>query len=297
VAALFAPSAWSRAFLVLAFGWIVVSGGCTTAVTHGSGMAPLFLILSLLVVPGGAALTLVASLLGRTASTRAAQHGANALLLALGGFFFAFSDPERGASGGAVIVSILLYSIPIALVGTLFVFFGTRAIKEIGERLAERRTELLRRALRDRGEASFDALAAASGVPDTEVDDALDRLHREGRLAVVLDAPARRAFTAEGFARKEAALVAAVYRQGRTALYDLARELGMSEPRVRELLFAALAHGRFAGYVDWRRGIVFSVDAQRLREGRACPNCGGPMDLAGSGVIACPYCGTEVLLT
>jgi hypothetical protein len=112
----------------------------------------------------------------------------------------------------------------------------------------------------------------------------------------VLDTTTQRAFTAESFAAKEQQLVATVYQRGRAAIYDVARELGLSEARLRELLYAALEHRRFSGYVDWHRGILFSADARLLREGRVCPNCGGAMDLAGSGAIACPYCSTEVLL-
>jgi hypothetical protein len=294
VRALFLPSPWSVALVTVTAVWLVLGGGCTTVVFQGSGLTSLFL--GVFVLPAGAALAFLAALVSRTASARAVLHGSTALLLALGAFLVAVSNFDRGFDVGSILVSILLYAIPIAVVGTLAVFFGGRSARELEERLAARRVERLRRALLERGAASFDELAAASGIPDTEVDDALDRLHGEGQLVVVLDAPARRAFTQEGFAAQEEALVRWVYERGRMAIYDLARQLGMSEARLRELLYAALSHGRFAGYVDWRRGIVFSIDARRLREGRVCPNCGGAMDLAGSGVIACPYCETEVLL-
>ncbi len=294
VVALFVPPPWSLVLVGLTAAWIVLASGCTAVTFQDPGLFTL--LVGVFVMPAGAALAFVAAIFGRTAAARAVLHGVTALLLALGALLLALNGFERGFDPGSLLVSILLYAVPIAVAGTLALFFGTRAAREVEERVEERRAERLRRALLCSGEASFEHLAAASGVAESDVDAVLDRLHGERRLEVVLDTTTRRAFTARAFAAKEAALLELTHRHGRASIYDVARQLGLSEARLREVLVAALGHGRFAGYVDWRRGIVFSADAARLREGRACPNCGGPMDLGGRGVIACPYCGTEVLL-
>jgi transcription initiation factor IIE alpha subunit len=294
VTTLLLPSPWSVGLVLVTGTWLLLGSGCTSIVFFGSGMVSA--LLGIFVVPGAALFAFVAALVSPTASARAAMMGTTTLLLALGAFLLAVSGFDHGFDVGSLLVSILIYAVPMAVAGTLTVFFGTRAAREVDDRLEERRVELLRRTLLVRREATFEELAEASGVPDTKVDDVLDRLKAAGAIDVELDATTRRAFTAECFAGKEQQLVATVYQRGRAAIYDVARELGLSEERLREVLYAALQHRRFAGYVDWRRGIVFSADARQLRDGRACPNCGGTMDLAGGGVIACPYCRTEVLV-
>ena len=289
------PSPWSIAIAAVTAAWLVLGGGCTTTLFFGSGLVSS--MLGLFIVPGGALLAFVTALVSPTASARATLMGATTLLLGLGAFLIAISDFDQGFDVGALLVSITIYATPMAVTGVLTVFFGSRAVKEVEDRLDERKVELLRRELLQRGEATFEQLADVSGVRDTEVDNVLDRLATTGEIAAVIDTTTRRAFTAARFADKEQQLVATVYERGRTALFDLARELGLSEDRLRQLLYDALEHRRFNGYVDWHRGTVFSADARRLREGRQCPNCGGSMDLAGGGVIACPYCRTEVFLT
>lgn len=294
VGALFLPTRASRLLVTVTATWLVLGSGCSTAVAAKGGM--LTILLGVGVVPVGAGATFLAALLARTAAARATLYGLTALLLSLGATLLAITDFDSGFDVGSLLVAVILYAVPVAVTATLALFFGTRAAREVEERLEERRTERLRRELARRGEASFEELAAASGHPESVVDDVLDHLHETGLLAVVLDPDRRRAFTTAAYASKEPALIAAVHQRGRLALYDLAQQLDLSEARLREVVYAALEHGRFSGYADWRRGILFSSDAQRLREGRACPHCGGPMDLAGRGAIACPYCGTEVLL-
>lgn len=128
------------------------------------------------------------------------------------------------------------------------------------------------------------------------MDDVLESRIAEGSLAAVLDVSSQRAFTLAKYRTKEQELVATVQARGKASIYDVAKALGLSEGHFRQMLYDALSHGRFAGYVDFRRGVVFSVDARKLREGKQCPSCGGKMDLAGNGVLACTFCGAEVLL-
>ncbi len=294
IASLLLPSPWSIGLAVFTVGWLLLGSGCTSTLFLGSGMVSV--LLGIFVVPGGALGAFLAALVSRTASARAVMMGVTTLLLALGAFLVSISGFDRGFDVGSLLVSITLYAVPMAVTGTLTLFFGSRAGQEVERRLAERRAELLRRELVVRGEASFAELAKASGISEDEVDDVLDHLEARGCLDVELDTHTRRAFTAERYAGKEDELVAVVNERGRAAIYDVARQLGLSDARLRDLLYAALEHRRFSGYVDWRRGIVFSADGRQLRAGRACPNCGGAMDLAGGGVIACPYCRTEVLV-
>ena len=59
---------------------------------------------------------------------------------------------------------------------------------------------------------------------------------------------------------------------------------------------ALVGRGLFSGYVDWNKGVLYSVEASQLQGRQTCPNCGAPLELAGKGLIKCPYCGAEIFL-
>ena len=61
-------------------------------------------------------------------------------------------------------------------------------------------------------------------------------------------------------------------------------------------LYDLVGLGLFTGYVDWRKGVLHSVEAAQLQGRQTCPNCGGELELAGKGLIRCPYCGAEIFL-
>jgi len=48
--------------------------------------------------------------------------------------------------------------------------------------------------------------------------------------------------------------------------------------------------------VNWDEGMLYSEQASELRERSTCAVCGGQLELAGQGVIRCPYCSTEYFL-
>jgi hypothetical protein len=292
---LFVPAPRSMVPLALGAIWAVGAGGCS-ALLLGADAAGLSFAGGLGVVPVAGALAFLGGILAKNACSRSAVFGLTTLVLAAGALFIALLDADKGLDVGAVTISIVLYGIPVVVTGMLTLFFGMRASKEIAERVEEVRADTLCRLLAERGEASFQELSEASGVPETIVDDVIEARVRAGKLGAVVDPSARMAFTATQFHSKEQQLAAVAHARGKAALYDVARELGLSEPRVRELLYAAMTHGRFAGYVDWVRGIVYSADARKLREGKQCPRCGGGLDLAGGGVLACPFCRTEILV-
>jgi hypothetical protein len=271
---LFVPAPRSMVPLALGAIWAVGAGGCS-ALLLGADAAGLSFAGGLGVVPVAGALAFLGGILAKNACSRSAVFGLTTLVLAAGALFIALLDADKGLDVGAVTISIVLYGIPVVVTGMLTLFFGMRASKEIAERVEEVRADTLCRLLAERGEASFQELSEASGVPETIVDDVIEARVRAGKLGAVVDPSARMAFTATQFHSKEQRL---------------------SEPRVRELLYAAMTHGRFAGYVDWVRGIVYSADARKLREGKQCPRCGGGLDLAGGGVLACPFCRTEILV-
>ena len=95
---------------------------------------------------------------------------------------------------------------------------------------------------------------------------------------------------------KERAVLNAVTTRGRVGIADLAIENNASRDEVRQYIYDIIGKGLFTGYVNWDKGELVSAEAAQIKEGQ-CPNCGGAVELAGKGLVRCPYCGTETYLS
>lgn len=96
--------------------------------------------------------------------------------------------------------------------------------------------------------------------------------------------------------REQRALLDIVMTRGQVKISDLVLELKSSRDKVQSDLHALVGRGLFTGYVDWNKGVLYSVEASQLNGQQTCPNCGGQVELAGKGLIKCPYCGAEIFL-
>jgi ribosomal protein S27AE len=85
--------------------------------------------------------------------------------------------------------------------------------------------------------------------------------------------------------------------RGQVTIADLVLDLNASRDKVQSDLYELVGRGLFSGYVDWNKGVLYSVEASKLQGQQQCPNCGGNVQLAGKGLIKCPYCGAEIFLT
>lgn len=85
--------------------------------------------------------------------------------------------------------------------------------------------------------------------------------------------------------------------RGQVSIADLVLELKSSRDEVERNLNDLVGRGLFSGYVDWNKGMLYSVDASKLQGAQFCPNCGGKLELAGKGVVTCPYCGAQIFLS
>jgi hypothetical protein len=95
---------------------------------------------------------------------------------------------------------------------------------------------------------------------------------------------------------KERAVLNAVTTRGRVGIADLAIENDASRDEVKQYIYDLIGKGLFTGYVNWDKGELVSAEAAQIKEGQ-CPNCGGAVELAGKGLVRCPYCGTETYLS
>ncbi len=95
---------------------------------------------------------------------------------------------------------------------------------------------------------------------------------------------------------KERSVLNAVTTRGRVGIADLAIENNATRDEVRQYIYDIIGKGLFTGYVNWEKGELVSAEAAQIKEGQ-CPNCGGAVQLAGKGLVRCPYCGTETYLS
>jgi hypothetical protein len=85
--------------------------------------------------------------------------------------------------------------------------------------------------------------------------------------------------------------------RGQVTISDLVLELGGEYTEVKNWIYDLVGKGLFSGYVNWEEGILYSEQASQLRDETRCKHCGGEIQLAGKGVVSCPYCGTEYFLS
>ncbi len=95
--------------------------------------------------------------------------------------------------------------------------------------------------------------------------------------------------------QKERRLLGLVRAQGQVEISDVALELDASRDQVKAWVYDLVHKGLFTGYINWNEGTLYSRDAAQLGDDE-CPNCNGKVELAGKGVVNCPYCGTEIFL-
>ena len=97
--------------------------------------------------------------------------------------------------------------------------------------------------------------------------------------------------------QKQRRLLDILKSRGQVTVSDMAVEMAVPVSQVQDMVHALVGLQVFSGYVNWDDGTLYSAEASQLRQLDKCKNCGGEITLAGKGVVACKYCGTEYFLS
>ena len=97
--------------------------------------------------------------------------------------------------------------------------------------------------------------------------------------------------------QKEQKLLGMIRTQGQISISEAAIELDVPRDQVEDWIYDLVDKRLFAGYVNWDERMLYSRDASKMRDDNRCPNCGGELELAGKGVVRCPYCDAEIFLS
>ena len=97
-------------------------------------------------------------------------------------------------------------------------------------------------------------------------------------------------------AKLERDLLNMVLTQGKVSFSEAAITLNIGRDEVEALVRSLVGKNLFSGAVNWNDGILYSEEASTLVQTHRCPNCGGELEIAGKGVIKCPWCGAEIFI-
>ena len=97
--------------------------------------------------------------------------------------------------------------------------------------------------------------------------------------------------------QKEKQILNAVLTRGQVTITELVAEMQLPREDIESMIHDLVGKQLFSGAINWDKGILYSVESQKLTGDSKCPNCGGDLVFAGKGLIVCPYCGSQVFLT
>ena len=96
---------------------------------------------------------------------------------------------------------------------------------------------------------------------------------------------------------KEKQILNAVLTRGQVTVTELVAEMQLPQDEIEQMIHDLVGKQLFSGAINWEKGLLYSVESQKLTGDQKCPNCGGDLKFAGKGLIVCPYCGSQVFLT
>jgi hypothetical protein len=290
------------------FAWGLIIIGLIGAIAYGYGayegterFENFGFVFGFLVLPAAVVLTEVATLIERTIPAKAALglSGTLFLLLAalIGGIAFS-RDPEMNRPFLEGMGMALICFGPFVLMSSILPIYALvrlpKAVREIRQTQRKAEAEAILQA--QEGQITYEALAQALNSSIDQVDDLLRQMLQSGQITGVRRPQYRVFFTDPALAERHRHILGMIHAQGAVSLDEMAREMNLPKGLIREWIYQLVQAGKFTGYLNWDEEMIYSREAQSLRAGGTCPNCGGAMGLAGKGVIRCDHCGTEVFL-
>lgn len=143
-----------------------------------------------------------------------------------------------------------------------------------------------------KSEVNLAQYARQHGLTEAQVRTYAEALRDQSR-SVRMDPAGRMLFDQVAFSERRVRLSTLIQLKGQVQISEAARELGVSDATVRELVHALVEAGEFDGYADLEGGMLSSAEARSLARNDRCDNCGGRMGLAGKGLLRCDRCGAE----
>jgi predicted transcriptional regulator len=93
--------------------------------------------------------------------------------------------------------------------------------------------------------------------------------------------------------KREKEILTMIEAQGRVKIPEICLNLHLDRSAVEALIRDLVGKGLFTGSINWQEGLLVSVEAKSMAQGK-CPHCGGELQIAGKGFVRCPFCGSEV---
>ena len=221
-----------------------------------------------------------------------------ALLSALAALIFSLAmstEPELGVSGSLLL--LLVFGAPVVLL--LFapaIYYAAKGWRGLQATLYEERLSLADARIRAAQPLDLARLAGELALDAADTAAFLERAIGEGRIAGYVDRVAGRVYSNEVLSARRLDLLGVLKAHGQIALGALAEKLDAPQPLITEWIYDLVQHGRFSGYINWDKNMLYSAERAKLGGSERCPNCGGRMELAGKGIVSCSHCGAEILL-
>ena len=101
---------------------------------------------------------------------------------------------------------------------------------------------------------------------------------------------------------KQRKLLNLVQTRGQVSISDLVLDMQSNRDAVQHSLTELVGRGLFSGYVDWQKGMLYSVEASQLQGRKTCPiaagNCSWPAKASSNAPIVeprffCPSAGVN----
>lgn len=117
-----------------------------------------------------------------------------------------------------------------------------------------------------------------------------------GGFGITLLVRSRAEATEMAAVQKQEQLLGMIQAKGQVSLADVMVKLQMNRDELEKTIYQLVNLGIFSGYIDWNKQTLYSAEASKV-DSNVCPNCGGEREIAGKGVVKCPYCGATLFIS